>query len=123
MKWLLGLAFIAAGANHFVTTDFYVSIMPPYLPAHLQLVYVSGALEIAAGTMLLQPRLQAFGAWSIIAIAVAVFPANLHMALNAPAFPQFSEAALWLRLPLQALIIAWAYWFTRPPSGNVTIRE
>jgi uncharacterized membrane protein len=114
LKYLLGVAFALAGANHFWHTPFYLSMMPPYLPWHLFLVYLSGVLESAAGIALLIPGCARFAAWSIIAIAIGVFPANLHMALHTEFFPQFSATALWIRLPLQAVIIAWAYWFTRP---------
>lgn len=111
---LLGALFIAAGANHFISPDFYVSIMPPYLPMHLPLVYLSGIAEIAlGGALLMWPRFANSAAWGLIALLIAVFPANLHMALNAELYPQFSALALWLRLPLQAALIAWAYWYTR----------
>ncbi|MDY3553240.1 DoxX family protein [Gemmata sp. JC717] len=112
-KWVLALLFVAAGVNHFVSPDFYVKIMPPYLPWHYELVLVSGVFEILGGVGLLVPRLQRAAAWGLIALLVAVFPANVHMALNPDAFPNIPPAALWARLPFQALLIAWAYWFTR----------
>jgi uncharacterized membrane protein len=117
LKYLLGIAFALAGANHFWHTPFYLSMMPPYLSWHLFLVYLSGVLESTAGVALLLPGCTHLAAWSIIAISIGVFPANLHMALHSEQFPQFSAAALWIRLPLQAVIIAWAYWFTRPVAG------
>ena len=113
LKWVLGLAFILAGANHFIHTPFYVSIMPPYLPWHLELVYISGVLEVLFGAMLLIERFETLAAWGIIALCVAVFPANIHMALNAESYPAFSAAALWVRLPLQGVLIAWAYWLAQ----------
>jgi uncharacterized membrane protein len=113
LKYLLGLAFVAAGANHFAHPAFYLSIMPPYLPWPVLLVYLSGFCAIALGIALLTPRFTRAAAWGLIALSIAVFPANIHMALHAELFPQFSPAALWLRLPLQAAIIAWAYWYTR----------
>jgi uncharacterized membrane protein len=113
MKWLLGALFIAAGVNHFRTPDFYVRIMPPYLPWHYELVLVSGAFELLGGIALLVPRFQVAAAWGLIALLVAVFPANVHMALHAEDYPRFPPAVLWGRLPLQAVFVAWAYWFTR----------
>src|SRR5262245_54939350 len=113
MKWLLGVSFIAAGVNHFVNPDVYVRIMPPYLPWHYELVLISGVFEILGGIGLLVPRLQVAAAWGLIALLVAVFPANVHMALHMEAYPQFAPALLWVRLPLQAVFIAWAYWFTK----------
>ena len=78
----LGLLYIAAGANHFWHTAFYVSIMPPYLPWHLLLVLISGAAEIGLGALVLVPRWSRLAAWGLIALLIAVFPANLHMALH-----------------------------------------
>jgi uncharacterized membrane protein len=113
MKWLLGVLFVAQGVNHFVSADFMVRIMPPYLPWHYELVILSGVFEILGGIGLLIPRLQVAAAWGLIALLVAVFPANVHMALHAEDYPQLPPAVLWGRLPLQAAFIAWAYWFTR----------
>lgn len=113
LKWLLGVAFAAAGLNHFWHTDFYVGIMPDYLPQPLLLVWISGVIETACGVALLVPRLERTAVWGIIATSIAVFPANINMALHAERFSQFSPTALWLRLPLQGVIIAWAWHFTR----------
>lgn len=114
MHWLLGILFVLAGIAHFVRPDFYVAIMPPYLPWHLTLVYMSGFFEIALGVLVLIPKYAVLAAWSLIVLLVAVFPANMHMALNAELYPRFSPVTLWIRLPLQGVLIAWAYWFTRP---------
>lgn len=115
LKWLLGVLFVLAGANHFVHTPFYVSIMPPYLPWHTALVYVSGVAELVLGVMLCTRSMERLAAWGLIALVIAVTPANLHMAFHAELYPQFSSVALWLRLPLQGALMAWVYWFTRPP--------
>ena len=112
MKWLLGLLFAAAGVNHFLMPDKYVAIVPPYLPWPFVLVYLSGVAEVALGVLLLIPRFRSRAAWGLIALLIAVFPANLHMALNPEQFPDISPAALWVRLPLQGVLVAWAYWFT-----------
>lgn len=116
-RYLLGACFIVAGLNHFASTDFYLSIMPPYLPWHLPLVYLSGIAEIGLGALLLFRRCSVIAAWGLIALLAAVFPANLHMALNAELYPQFSVIALWLRLPLQGVLVGWAYWYTRDPPA------
>jgi uncharacterized membrane protein len=117
-RYLLGLLFIAAGLNHFWHTAFYVAMMPPYLPWHLELVYVSGVAEFGLGFLLLFRRWQVLAGWGIIALCIAVFPANVHMALNSELFPQFSHLGLWFRLPLQAVAIAWAWWYTRRPANR-----
>jgi uncharacterized membrane protein len=113
-RYLFGLLFVAAGVNHFVNTAFYVRIMPPYLPWHEELVLLSGVAEIALGALLLVRRYARVAAWGLILLLVAVFPANLHMAMSPEQFPSLSPLALWLRLPLQGVLIAWAYWYTRP---------
>lgn len=113
LKWLFGILFILAGINHFVKTDFYVAIMPPYLPWHLELVYLSGVLEVLLGAMLLVPKFTVLAAWGLIALLIAVFPANVHMAMHPELYPSIPAIALWLRLPLQGVLVAWAYWFTR----------
>ncbi|MGF1518312.1 MAG: MauE/DoxX family redox-associated membrane protein [Nodosilinea sp.] len=114
LQYLLAAFFVVAGLNHFVNPGFYLAIMPPYLPWPRGLVYLSGFLEVALGILLLVPRFTALAAWGLVALLIAVFPANIHMAINADLFPQFSAIALWLRLPLQFVLIVWAYWYTRP---------
>ena len=113
-RYLFGAGFIIAGLNHFLMTAFYVGIVPPYLPAPLALVVISGLAEIGLGALLLFRRWAALAAWGLIALLIAVFPANLYMALRPELFPWAPVALLWLRLPLQAVLIAWAYWHTRP---------
>ncbi len=112
-KWLLGLLFIAAGLNHFWQPDFYIKIMPPYLPWHRELVLISGGFEVLLGVMLLVPRWSEFAACGLIALLIAVFPANLHMALNPAEYADLPPWVLWLRLPLQGALIAWAWCYTR----------
>ena len=125
LRWVYGVLFALAGVNHFMHTDFYLSIMPPYLPWHLTLVYASGISEIALGVGLLFRSTQRIAARGMIALIVAVTPANLHMTVHAELYPRFSPAALWIRLLLQVVLIAWAYWYTRPVRlrGNATIRS
>lgn len=112
-KYLLCVFFVLAGLNHFINPAFYLKIMPPYLPWHLFLVYLSGFFEVVFGGLLLAPAFTRTAAWGLIALLVAVFPANIHMAINPQLYPDISPLALWLRLPLQAVFIAWAFWHTR----------
>ncbi len=114
---LLGLGMVGAGVGHFRNSGFYLPMMPPYLPAHLELVYLSGVAEIALGVAVLVPRLRRHAAWGLIALFIAVFPANLHIALhNIPLGDAEQGLGIWnwARLPIQGLLIAWAWWFTRP---------
>ena len=117
LRIVFALFFVGAGINHFVVTDFYLRMMPTYLPLHLELVQISGVAEVVLGLLLLIPRKSVVAAWGLIALLVAVFPANVHMALHRDAFPQFGSTALWLRLPIQAVLIAWALWYTRRNRG------
>jgi uncharacterized membrane protein len=113
LRYALGVFFILAGLNHFINTDFYLAIMPPYLPWHLFLVYLSGFFEIVLGGMLLSTKLMQVAAWGMIALLIAVFLANIHMAAHTELYPDINPIALWIRLPLQAVLAAWAYWYTR----------
>ena len=123
LRVLLGLFFVAAGVNHFIRTEFYLRMMPPYVPFHPAMVQISGAAEILLGVLILSPRRSAIAGWGLIALLIAVFPANVQMALHPETFPEFSARALWLRLPLQAVMIAWAFWYTRGNSGASGDRE
>jgi uncharacterized membrane protein len=104
---LCGPFFIAAGINHFVNPKFYLAIMPDYLPAHQELVDASGIAEMAGGVALLHPATRRFGGWWLIATLIAVFPANLHMALHPERYRKIPEAGLYARLPVQLLFIGW----------------
>jgi uncharacterized membrane protein len=114
LKYVFAIFFVLAGLNHFINSGFYLKIMPPYLPWHLFLVYLSGLCEIGLGLLLLIPKFTFLAGWGLIALLLAVFPANIHMAVNHQLFPEFNPTVLWLRLPLQFVLIAWAYWYTKP---------
>ena len=114
LKYLLCVFFVVAGLNHFINPAFYLKIMPPFLPSHLLLVYLSGFFEMILGGMILISALTHIAAWGLIVLLIAIFPANIHMAINPQLYPEINPVALWLRLPLQAVFIAWAYWFAQP---------
>ena len=110
----MALLYVAAGINHFINPDIYLNIMPPYLPQPNMLVYISGLLEILLGLMLMPRLTRRAAAWGIILLLIAVFPANIQMAIN---YGQINHPGLWislLRLPLQLVLIWWAWTFTRP---------
>lgn len=115
LRWVLTAFMVAAGANHFLSPAPYVGMMPSALPQPELLVAISGVAEILGGLGLILPQTRRLAAWGLIALFVAVFPANLNMAIHhlplgktpVPAW------ALWARLPLQLVFIAWAYWFAR----------
>ncbi len=114
-RFVFGAAFVVAGLNHFRNPGFYVGIMPPYLPWPLALVYLSGVAEAVLGALLLFPTWTVLAAWGLIALLIAVFPANVHMAMHPDLYPSVPPTLLLIRLPVQGLLIAWAYWYTRRP--------
>jgi uncharacterized membrane protein len=113
---LAAVFYIGAGSLHFVRPEFYLKIMPPYIPWHLAMVRISGFFEILGGVGLLAPRTRRAAAWGLVALLIAVFPANLYMATNPVEAGAFSIAPVvrWGRLPLQLLLIWWVLWCTRP---------
>ena len=108
--YALAVLFVTAGITHFVRPQLFVRIVPPYLLAPLALVYVSGAFEVLGGLGLLFPATRVVAGWVLIALLIAVFPANIHMALHPEAFPQVPAWGLYARLPLQFVLIGWVYW-------------
>jgi uncharacterized membrane protein len=104
--------FVLGGLGHFVATGFYVKMIPPYLPSHRALVLLSGVIEIVLGILLLVPRTSRLAAWGLIALLIAVFPANIHVYRHQEMFP-LPPMIHWLRLPMQGVLIAWAFAYTR----------
>jgi uncharacterized membrane protein len=122
LLYLMGTGYVVAGIAHFVAPELYVQIVPPLLPAPLALVYLSGLAEMAVGIGLLIPRTRRYAAWATIALLVAVFPANVYMATHGvvieglPGGGDPSDVVRWGRLPLQGVLVLWAFWYTRPPT-------
>ena len=113
LRVLLGLLFVGAGAMHFVAPTAYIAIMPPYLPAPRALVLISGACEIAGGVGLwCPPSLRRAAGWGLIALLIAVFPANIEIALHGAQIGRVWVSSFWgwVRLPAQAVLIAWVWW-------------
>ena len=110
----LSVFFVYFGIDHFVNPDFYLSIMPPAFPLHAEAVYISGFFEILGGICVLIPSLRKLAGCGLIALLIAVYPANIYMAITPEAFPEMSIGLLYFRLPLQFLFIYWAYSITRP---------
>jgi uncharacterized membrane protein len=115
LRWGLTIFMVAAGLNHFLAAETYEAMVPRALPSPELLVQISGIAEIAGGLGLILPATRRLAAWGLVALYVAVFPANLNMAVNhlplgTHELPTWAE---WGRLPLQLLFIAWALLFTR----------
>jgi uncharacterized membrane protein len=108
---LIAALFVGVGVMHFVKPGFFVSIMPPYLPYHLELVYISGVFEILGGIGVLIPPLRKWAGYGLIALLIAVFPANIQMLLNEINAHGWTSTTipLIIRLPIQPLLIYWVY--------------
>ena len=111
-----GPVMLAAGVNHFVMPRTYEAIMPDFLPAHRELVLLSGLAEALGGAGTLHPATRRAAGWWLIAVLIAVFPANVHMALHPERYPQIPHAALLVRLPLQLVMarLVWEATLRRP---------
>lgn len=104
----LASLFMMAGSLHFVVPEFYLAMMPPWLPAHRELVVASGIAEIVGGVGVLAGRWRRPAGIGLLLLLLAVFPANVQMLINARAADQ-PELLLWLRLPLQFLLFWWVW--------------
>ena len=117
LLYVMAAIYMYIGFDHLLNPDFYVRIIPPSLPFPEVLNVISGLSEIVLGVFLLERRVRPFAAWGIIALLVAVFPANVYMA-SANVGPDGpgsgAGASNWIRLPFQAVFILWAWWYTRP---------
>jgi uncharacterized membrane protein len=127
LKIVFSLFFMSAGVLHFTNASDFLKIMPDYIPQslHAPAVYISGVFEILLGGLLLVPRTRRLAAWGLIALLVAVFPANIHVYQHPELIPGVGPTAHLLRLPLQGVMIAWAWCYTRTrqprpanPSGE-----
>lgn len=121
MSWsqrLLAVFFTAAGLLHFLRPKMYEEIVPEALPAHHEIVLASGAAQIAGAVLAVFPRTRRLGGLWLVATLIAVFPANVNMALNADRYDSIAPALLWARLPLQGLLIWWVLRATRTPAAQ-----
>ena len=112
LKYILAAFMCTAGILHFVSPEFFLKIMPPYLPMQRELVFISGACELLLGILLLIPRFSKQAAWGVMALLAAVFPANVYLFQHQEILPA-PPAVHFLRLPFQAVLMLWAYWHTR----------
>ncbi|MBI65309.1 MAG: DoxX family protein [Candidatus Marinimicrobia bacterium] len=114
--YVLSLFYIYVGIKHFIDPYWFVQIMPPYLPYHLELVYLSGFFEVFLGLFLLFSKSRKYAAYGIILLLIAVYPANIYLAFNdlpQKALDISSFAASWIRLPIQFVLIGVAFWHSQ----------
>ena len=112
----MSLFYVRVGIKHFIDPDWFIHIMPPYLPFHYEFIYISGFFEVIFGLMLIIPRTRKIAAYGLILLLVAVYPANIYLAFNK--LPQdmigiSSFTASWIRLPIQFIFLGIAYWHTK----------
>jgi uncharacterized membrane protein len=114
--YLMACIYFVAGINHFLNPHSYMKIMPSWLPFSEELIFVSGAIEIVCALLLLPSFSRKLAAWSIIVLLIAIFPANIQMSINY--YEENNPYFLFtlLRLPLQFLLIWWAYQYTKPAA-------
>ena len=110
---LMAYFYISVGIKHFIDPDWFLQIYPPFLPFGLAAVYISGFFEVLFGAMLLIPKTRYYAGWGLIALLIAVFPANIYLAYTNGAAMDISAAVAWGRLPFQALFIGLAYWHSK----------
>lgn len=121
LRGVLAVAIIIVGITHFVKPLPYARLVPPQLPNPIDLVYISGFFEILGGIGLLIPYISVAAAWGLIALFIAVFPANINQAINAIPVEGIPHIPIlyWVRLPFQAVLIAWAWWYTKDPETQL----
>jgi uncharacterized membrane protein len=115
LLWVMAAFYVFAGSVHFMRPELYLPMMPPYLPFHRLLIFLSGLAEVGLGIAVLVPVVRPLAAWGLILLLIAIFPANVHIALhNVPVFGATEGAGIWnwVRLPLQGVLILWAWWYT-----------
>ena len=110
---IMSLFYIVAGINHFINPDWFVRIVPPILPFKAVLVYVSGVFEIVLGSLLIFPKTRFIAGWGLILLLLAVYPANIYVALSNGKAMNITPMMAWGRLPFQFVFIGLAYWHSR----------
>lgn len=108
-QYLLGILFVLAGVNHFRKPKLYERIIPPYIPEKGSMVIVSGVAEMVLGFMLMNKNTQVEAAWGIIILLILFIPVHIYMLQEKEASLKLPKWVLILRLPLQILLMVWAY--------------
>jgi uncharacterized membrane protein len=111
---IIAVFFIAGGIAHFVVTDSYIAAMPDYLGYHKELIIISGVFEILGAIGILVPQTRLLAGYGLIALIIAVYPANINMALHPEKYTDISELFLYIRLPFQFLFMWFVWWAIAP---------
>ncbi|MFN8391688.1 MAG: DoxX family protein [Bdellovibrionota bacterium] len=110
LRALLSTGFVSAGIAHLRSPAIFLPLMPPFLPFPIELIYVSGVCEIALGALMMIPRFRKLAGVGLVLLLIAVFPANVYMALNDQVYPNVQSGVRWGRLPLQLVLIWCVLW-------------
>ncbi|MBA65438.1 MAG: DoxX family protein [Candidatus Marinimicrobia bacterium] len=110
---IMSLFYITVGIDHFIRPGWYLQIVPPILPFKYELVLLSGGFEILLGGLLLYPKFRHVASWGLIALLIAVYPANIYLALTNGSAMDTTPAIAWGRLPIQFIFIGIAYWHSK----------
>ena len=110
---LMSCFYMNVGVKHFIEPEWFIQIMPPNFPFHLASVYISGFFFFFLGFLLLIPQTRYYAAWGLILLLIAVFPANIYLALTNGDAMGTTSAIAWGRLPFQFLFIGLAYWHSK----------
>ena len=111
--YIMSIFYIQIGIKHFTNVEWFMKIMPPYMPLHKELVYLSGIFEILLGIMLIFEKTRFLAGWGLILLLIAVFPANIYLAQTNGTALNTTPLIAWGRLPFQAVFIVLAYWHTK----------
>ena len=123
LRYVMAAFYVWAGVSHFTRPEFFLNLMPAYIPLHTEMVYLSGVARDPSRRAGRDPAHCAmFAGWGIILMLIAFLPVHVHMLVNNHLYPEAPTSALWLRFPLQALFILWAYWYTTPRDGRVAVQ-
>jgi uncharacterized membrane protein len=115
--------YVSSGVNHFLTPDFYLKLMPPYIPYPLQIIYLSGVIEILLGVGAAIPRFRARAAWAVIFMLISFMPVHIHMVVHPELYPDVPEIGLWLRIVVQGVLIWWAYGYAKAISFGALLKS
>ncbi|MEK7794360.1 MAG: DoxX family membrane protein [Candidatus Hydrogenedentota bacterium] len=118
LRYLLAVFFVGGGINHFRIPAWYVNLMPPYMPLHEELVWLSGVTEVIAGVMVAVPAWSRWGGWFVIAHLIAFMPVHIHMAVNPERYTDMGPpGAMYFRIVLQGVFVVWAWWAAAARTG------
>lgn len=117
------LFYVTSGVNHFLSPQFYLHLMPPYIPYPMEVIYLSGVIEILLGIGAGIPRFRARAAWAVIVMLISFMPVHIHMLIHPELYPEVPEVGLWVRIVIQGVLIWWAYGYAKALSLRDVLKK